>query len=55
MVFDELESCVVFVANPFMAVDTGEISEQMAELVSVSSVKMQMEIINRKKSSPAKI
>ncbi|KAK0145315.1 hypothetical protein N1851_015789 [Merluccius polli] len=50
--FDKLEPCVAFIANPFMEVDKGEISEQMAELLSVYSVEME---VKHPKSCPAKI
>ncbi|KAK0152831.1 General transcription factor II-I repeat domain-containing protein 2B [Merluccius polli] len=39
--FDKLEPCVAFIANTFMEVDIGEISEQMAELFSVNPVEME--------------
>ena len=42
--FDKFEPCVTFVANPFMTVDIGEISGQMAELFCINPVKM--EVIN---------
>lgn len=43
--FERLEPCVTFMANPFMDVDTSEISGQMAELFCVDHVEMEIEVV----------
>lgn len=43
---NELKPRVAFIANPFMKVDVSESAEQMAELFSVRTVELKMEIIN---------
>lgn len=44
--FDKLEPCVAFIANPLKEVDISAVSEQIAELLSVDPVELEMEIIN---------
>ncbi|KAM3599085.1 uncharacterized protein V6R79_026136 [Siganus canaliculatus] len=45
--FERLEPCVTFMANPFMDVDTSEISGQMAELFCIDPVEMEMEVVQK--------
>ncbi|CAB4055301.1 unnamed protein product [Lepeophtheirus salmonis] len=44
--FDKLEPCVAFTGNQSMEVEIKEISEKMAELLTINPVEMEMEIIN---------
>ena len=44
-VTEKLKLCVVFIANPFLVLDIGDLSGLMAEFLCVGPVEIEMEVI----------